>query len=524
MSNDRTISENIKKIDTDKNPVIMIQGTGSSVGKSVVVAGLCRVMYQDGLRPAPFKSQNMALNSFITKEGGEMGRAQVVQAEAAGLDPHIDMNPVLLKPSTDRKAQVILEGEVFKNLSAVEYHEFKGELKTRVKNAYDRLQDKHGVVVIEGAGSPAEINLKENDIVNMGMAELADAPVLIVGDIDRGGVFASLYGTVMLLDEDERKRVKGLIINKFRGDLSILQSGLDMMEELTGLPILGVIPYSDIRVEDEDSLSERFSKVQDKSKQIQIEILYLPHVSNFTDFQVFETQPDVNVRYVMRGESISEPDVLIIPGSKNSIEDMVYLRQFGLEEQIIRLARKGKYIVGICGGYQMLGRTLQDPYHTESNIEKTNGLALLDVDTVFEKEKTTTQITGKLASLDGDLKNLSGSSIKGYEIHMGQTTRNAGVKPFVNILSRLDTPIDVLDGAINETGKVFGTYVHGIFDDIDFCRGFLNVIREQKGLEHLQSEVESFEAYKEKAYDDLADMIRENLDMDKIYQIMADGV
>ncbi len=501
----------------------MIQGTGSSVGKSVLVAGLCRVLYQDGHSPAPFKSQNMALNSFITKEGAEMGRAQVVQAEAAGLDAHVDMNPILLKPSSDKKSQVIVEGEVYKNLSAVEYYKFKNQLKENIINAYNRLKSKHGVIVIEGAGSPAEINLKEDDIVNMGMAKMADAPVLIVGDIDRGGVFASLYGTLLLLDEDEKKRVKGFIINKFRGDVDILKPGLDMFEELTELPVLGVLPYADIRVEDEDSLSERFSKVQDKDKQIQIEILYLPHVSNFTDFQVFETQPDVNVRYVMRGESISDPDVLIIPGSKNSIEDMVYLRRVGLVEQIYRLARRGKYIVGICGGYQMLGRTLSDPYHTESHIEKTNGLALLDIDTVFEDEKTTTQVTGILTQLDGNLKDLSGISIKGYEIHMGQTTRHEGVKPFVNILSKLDKPTNILDGAINETGKVFGTYVHGIFDDIEFCRGFLNQIREEKGLSHLESEVESFEEYKEQAYNDLADLVRNHLDMDKIYEIIDRG-
>lgn len=501
----------------------MIQGTGSSVGKSVIVAGLCRVLFQDGHRPAPFKSQNMALNSFITRDGSEMGRAQVVQAEAAGLEPHVDMNPILLKPSTDKKAQVILEGKVFGNLSAVDYHEYKPRLKTQILSAYNRLCQDHGVVVIEGAGSPAEINLKENDIVNMGMAQMADAPVILVGDIDRGGVFAALYGTIMLLDENEKKRIKGFIINKFRGDVDILKPGLKMLEDLTGLPVLGVVPYSDIRVEDEDSLSERFSKTQNHNRQIQIEVLYLPHVSNFTDFNVFETQPDVNVRYVMRGESIGNPDVLIIPGSKNSIEDLVYMRQAGLEEQIYRLARRGKYIIGICGGYQILGRTLKDPYHTESKIEQTNGMGLLDIDTTFAVEKTTTQVQGKICAKQNSLSSLEGLSVKGYEIHMGHSKRDEGVEPFVQIQSRLGQGVDIEDGAVSASGRIFGTYVHGIFDDLEFCRAFLNIIREEKGLESLENQVESFEAYKEKAYNDLGDLMRDNLDMDKIYKIIQEG-
>lgn len=502
---------------------IMIQGTGSSVGKSIITAGLCRVFYQDGHTPAPFKSQNMALNSFITSEGGEMGRAQVVQAEAAGIEPTVLMNPILLKPSTDKKAQVILNGKVHGNMSATEYHAYKPQLREMVGDVYNNLLSTHGVVVIEGAGSPAEINLRENDLVNMGMAEIADAPVLLVGDIDRGGVFASLYGTVMLLTEEERKRVKGFVINKFRGDVEILKPGLKMLEDLTNIPVLGVVPYSDIRVEDEDSLAERFNHKQNYNAQIQIEVLYLPHVSNFTDFDVFETQQDVSVRYVMRGEAIGDPDVLIIPGSKNTIEDLIYLRNSGLDEQILRLARKGRRIVGICGGYQILGRTLRDPKHTESSVAETNGLGLLGIDTEFAVEKTTTQVDAVIGTgLNGEFKAVEGMPVRGYEIHMGQSERDEDTKPFVHIQTRLGEGVDVWDGAVNKDGNVMGTYIHGIFDDVPFCRAYLNEIRKSKGLDALESDVDSFDAFKEKEYNKLADLMREHLDMDEIYKIIQE--
>lgn len=501
-----------------KNKSLMIQGTASSVGKSILTAAFCRIFKQDGYTVAPFKSQNMALNSFITDEGLEMGRAQVVQAEAAGVIPHVLMNPILLKPSTDKNAQVIFMGKVHKNMSAVEYHEFKPELKGMVKKAYDQLADQYDIVVLEGAGSPAEINLRENDIVNMGMAELADSPVILVGDIDRGGVFASIYGTIKLLTEDEQKRVKGVIINKFRGDIEILKSGLDMIEELTGVPVLGVVPYTHLRIEDEDSLSERFRFDQEKEGLLKVEILYLPHVSNFTDFNIFETQEDVNVRYVMRGQSIGDPDLLIIPGSKNTIEDLIYLRNSGLEEQIIRLSRKGKRIVGICGGYQILGNQLSDPDHTESAITDIHGLGLLDIDTVFESEKTTTQVKGQISS--EFISNLKGKEIAGYEIHMGVTTLGEHAKPFVEITEQLDEKVSILDGAISDNGKIFGSYIHGIFDDIEFTRAFLNEIRAEKGLDGVDSKVQSFEDFKELEYEKLADVVRKHVDIDKVYEIV----
>lgn len=497
---------------------IMIQGTGSSVGKSILTAGLCRIFYQDGFETAPFKSQNMALNSYITADGGEMGRAQVVQAEACGKAPDVRMNPILLKPTTDRKAQVILNGKVHNQMDAVSYHAYKPQLADAVKRTFDSLVSENDIVVIEGAGSPAEINLRENDLVNMGMAEMADSPVLLVGDIDKGGVFASLYGTIMLLTPEERARIKGMIINKFRGDVEILKPGLKMIEDLTGVPVLGVVPYSVLKIEDEDSLSERFKREQDLSKKIQVEVLYLPHVSNFTDFDALEILPDVNVRYVMRGEAIHDPDLLIIPGSKNTIEDLMYLKNAGLDEQIIRLYRRGKRVVGICGGYQILGKSIADPHATESAIERINGLGLLDTETLFETVKTTTQVTAKVEGFFGDLSHLNGEVVKGYEIHMGQTKRLSG-EPLTRIIEQLGEEVLVEDGAISPDGRVFGTYIHGIFDNSDFTNGLLNVIRKEKGLDSLEANTLSYEAFKAGEYDKLAKILRDTLDMDAIYEI-----
>lgn len=500
------------------NKSIMIQGTGSSVGKSIITAGLCRIFHRAGYEVAPFKSQNMALNSYITEQGDEMGRAQVVQAEAAGKKPDVRMNPILLKPTSDRKAQVILNGKVHENMDAVTYHAYKPQLKETVKAIYESLASENDIVVIEGAGSPAEINLRENDLVNMGMAELSDSPVILVGDIDKGGVFASLYGTIALISEEERKRVKGMIINKFRGDVEILKPGLKMIEELTGIPVIGVVPYSDIKIEDEDSLSERFKQKAMHHKAIQIEVLYLPHVSNFTDFDAFELHDDVHVRYVMRGESIGDPDLLIIPGSKNTIEDLMYLKNSGLDEQIIRLARKNKLIFGICGGYQILGKTLKDPYFTESQLESVNGLCLLDTDTVFEKVKTTTQVQAEIRGMHGKFESLNGLKVKGYEIHMGQTELRSG-SSMTQIVERLGETVSVNDGAISENGRVMGSYIHGIFDSTEFTKAFLDVIREEKGLTISSSPSMTYEAFKEQEYNRLADLLEATLDLDLLYAI-----
>lgn len=340
---------------------IMLQGTASSVGKSILTAALCRIFYQDGYRVAPFKSQNMALNSFITEEGLEMGRAQVFQAEAAKRKPLVSMNPILLKPTGDSFAQVIIKGKVYKNMTAIEYHDFKPQLRNMVSEIYHELIQDNDIVVIEGAGSPAEINLRDKDIVNMGMAEIADTSVLLIGDIDRGGVFASLYGTIMLLTEEERRRVKGIIINKFRGDKSILEPGLRMLEELTGIPVIGVIPYGDFNIEDEDSVTDRFRKTINTQGKVVVEVIQLPHISNFTDFHVFETLPDVHLRYVSCGDRLGDPDLLIIPGSKNTIADLVYLRESGLEKEIIHAHKKGSLVLVFVEGIKYLVRKFLTP-------------------------------------------------------------------------------------------------------------------------------------------------------------------
>ncbi len=500
---------------------IMVQGTASSVGKSVITAGLCRIFKQDGYEVAPFKSQNMALNSFITREGKEMGRAQVVQAEAAGKEPSIEMNPILLKPTTDKKAQVILQGQVFGNMSAVEYHDFKPRLADMVREVYDGLAAKNDIVVLEGAGSPAEINLRDKDIVNMGMAGIADSPVILVGDIDKGGVFASLAGTMLLLSEEEKARVKGVIINKFRGDVEILKPGLKMLEDIIKVPVLGVLPYTKLNIEDEDSLAEKFAAAGRSTKAgIDIAVVKTPRMSNFTDFNALENLEDVEVRYVDRLSELGSPDVILLPGSKNTIEDMLFLRNSGMEQEIKRLHEKGAVIFGICGGYQMLGREIEDPCRTESDLLKIGGMGLLNTKTLFRQRKTTTQVSGAVTEGCGLLEGLKGSRMEGYEIHMGTTEYLEDCRTFLVIDRVLEKEETSVGGITNKEGNVFGTYIHGIFDNLDFTRGFINNLRRRKGLAGLENAgVHDFKAYKDLQYDRLADMLRANLDMDKIYEI-----
>lgn len=501
---------------------IMLQGTASNVGKSILTAGLCRVFKQDGYSVAPFKSQNMALNSFITKEGLEMGRAQVFQAEAAGIEPIADMNPILLKPSGNHRCQVIMRGKVIENMSSSDYHNYKPILAKELKNIFEQFSNNYDVVVMEGAGSAAEINLRERDIANMGMAEIADAPVIIVGDIDRGGVFASLAGTMLLLSEEERKRVKGVIINKFRGRKELLGDGLKMLEEIIKVPVLGVIPYSDIKIEDEDSVTTRFKSKMNKN-DIHIEIIRTPHMSNFTDFNIFETQEDVSIRYVDYGETLGNPDMVVIPGSKSTIDDLKYIRENGLEEQIKELHKRGKLIFGICGGYQMLGKKLKDPYHVEGEVEEFDGIGLLDTETTFEMEKITTQVEATICGgLGGYMANLGEKKVKGYEIHMGISKVGKDVNNLNIINKKLNEEVNYIEGSVNKEGNVVGTYLHGIFDDIDFTRTILNNIRKQKGLGKLESSVTSFEEFKQKEYDKLAELLREHLDIEKIYEIMSE--
>ncbi|MBE6042016.1 MAG: cobyric acid synthase [Clostridiales bacterium] len=500
--------------------VIMIQGTMSNAGKSLIAAGLCRIFKQDGYRVAPFKSQNMALNSFATKEGLEMGRAQVVQAEAAGIEPMVCMNPILLKPTDDEGSQVIVNGRSIGNMKARDYFAFKTELIPTVKEAFHKLEEVADIIVIEGAGSPAEINLKENDIVNMGLAEMVDAPVLLVGDIDRGGVFAQLLGTVMLLEDSERERVKGLIINKFRGDASLLDSGIEMLEEKGGIPVAGVVPYMDIKVEDEDSLSERLTGKRAGSRRsgtdndaVDIAVMRLPKISNFSDMDVFEQFPDVCVRYVGRAEELGSPDMVIIPGSKSTIADLRWLRDSGLEDEIRRCNDEGIPVFGICGGYQMLGTEVSDPEGVEGggSIE---GIGLLPVTTVLAGNKKTEQFDGSFGEVSGIFAGLSGVDIEGYEIHMGRTLPIDGAKERPGFTSS-DTGIC--------RGDVYGSYVHGIFDRGEIAEIIVRALAEKKGIVMEDVTISDHRDFKENEYNRLAEILRRSLDMDKIYAMLREA-
>ncbi|NQU08274.1 MAG: cobyric acid synthase [Candidatus Abyssubacteria bacterium] len=493
---------------------LMVQGTGSNVGKSVMVAGLCRVFLQDGRLVAPFKSQNMALNSFVTREGHEMGRAQAVQAQACRLAPDVNMNPVLIKPSSDCMAQVVVMGRPAFDLPAETFLSYKQRVEDTVRRAYEKLAGMYDVVVIEGAGSPAEINLRKGDIVNMAMAEIADAPVILVGDIDKGGVFASFVGTLELLTPEERRRIRGFIINKFRGSRALLQPAIDFLEEKTRRPVLGVVPYfTDIKIPEEDSLASKAAlPTKTREDAIDITIAFLPHVSNFTDFDPFEGEPDVNLRYQRPGESLQETDVLILPGTKSTMDDLAYLRDNGVGGKIIALAQGGRTtIIGICGGYQMLGERMLDPQKVESQAGETPGLGLLDVETTFLSEKKLCQAEGVHVE--------SGLAVHGYEIHMGVTRRGAGCRPAFEVLRRRsEGKWPPGDGAVAPGGGVWGTYLHGVFDDDKFRRHFIDSIRAKKGLQQL-CEVQ-FRYDTDAEYDKLAALLRENLDMEGICRLL----
>ena len=528
--------------------VIMIQGTMSNAGKSLLAAGLCRIFKQDGYRVAPFKAQNMALNSFITEEGLEMGRAQVMQAEAAGIRPSVRMNPILLKPTNDTGSQVIVNGEVLGNMSAREYFAYKPNLKKDVLHAFNKLAEEYDIIVIEGAGSPAEINLKEEDcFVNMGMAKLAKAPVLLVGDIDRGGVFAQLAGTVMLLDEDEKAMVKGLIINKFRGDKTILDPGVKMLEDLTHIEVVGVAPYLNIEVEDEDSLTERFSNKQEVG-MIDIAVIRVPRISNFTDFNPFESIDGVSLRYVQSVNELKNPDMIILPGTKNTMEDLLWMRQNGLEAAICKAAAAGKIIYGVCGGYQMLGETLSDPEGVEAG-GKIKGMGLLPMDTVFAGKKTRTRVKGIFEQVEGPLAGLTGVSLEGYEIHMGVSTlregsnaktltkisnfaaesvhESTGENPANKAIKEINQAAEKENGQISDgaqLGNVYGTYVHSCFDKEGVAREIVMAIARSKGLDTEAISGVDYQEFKETQYDILADALRKHLDIKRIYEIMEEGI
>lgn len=475
--------------------VIMVQGTMSNAGKSIITAGLLRVFAQDGYKCAPFKSQNMALNSFITKDGFEMGRAQVVQAEAAGVEPSVLMNPILLKPNSDTGSQVIVMGKPIGNMKAKEYFKYKKQLIPTIKEAYDKLAEKYDIIVIEGAGSPAEINLKSDDIVNMGMAEMVDAPVILVGDIDRGGVFAQLYGTVELLPYNEKKRIKGIVINKFRGDKAILENGITMLEKKCHTPVVGVVPYGNIDIDDEDSLA---SRLENKTVgAIDIAVIRLPKLSNFTDFSPLE---QYGMRYVSNVKELGKPDLIVLGGTKNTIADMKWLNETGLKSAIQKLAENGTDIFGICGGYQLMGQKITDSEGVENGIGSIEGLGLLPVETEFYAEKTTRQVIAVA---------YNGEKITGYEIHQGKTNVNGG-KAFSEIESKKE-------GCV--FNNCIGTYIHGVFDETGFRENYIKKIFDKKGISFDVKTID-IEEYKNSQYDKLADLIRENMDMDKIYEIL----
>ena len=538
---------------------IMIQGTMSNAGKSLLAAGLCRIFRQDGYRVAPFKSQNMALNSFITEDGLEMGRAQVMQAEAAGIAPDVRMNPILLKPTTDTGSQVIVQGEVLGDMDARKYFAYKKSLMPLVLEAYNSLAAEYDIIVIEGAGSPAEINLKKDDIVNMGLAKAVGAPVLLAGDIDRGGVFAQLLGTQMLLEPEEQALLKGFIINKFRGDKTILDPGIAMLEERGGVPVVGVVPFMQLDIDDEDSLAPRLTQTNrpPAGKPVEIAVIRLPHLSNFTDFNVFSRIPEADLRYVSRPEALGNPDMVILPGTKNTMADLRWLFASGMADAIDELRRRGCVIFGVCGGYQMLGREISDPDRIEEG-GRARGLGFLDTETVFSKEKRRTRVRGRITDLPGTLHPLEGMEIEGYEIHMGRTTESrnkAGVGCFHKDLSargasaadsncegsnymdscRSDcfcriqdhrTGIETPDGTA--AGNIYGTYVHGIFDAPGIARRIVEVLAEHKGVtmknaldnSTLSAPETDNHAYKETQYDLLAETLRRHLDMKRIYEIL----
>lgn len=511
--------------------VIMVQGTMSNAGKSLLVAGLCRIFKQDGYRVAPFKSQNMALNSFITTEGLEMGRAQVMQAEAAQIRPMVCMNPILLKPTNHTGSQVIVNGEVVGNMSARDYFAYKKELIPDIKKAFRKLEEEADIIVIEGAGSPAEINLKENDIVNMGMAEMVDAPVLLVGDIDRGGVFAQLLGTLMLLTDDERDRVKGLIINKFRGDKSILDPGIEMLEEKGRVPVAGVVPYMELSLEDEDSLTERFDKK--KEGLIDIAVIRYPRISNFTDFNAFEQMEEVTVRYVTSISELGHPDMVFLPGSKNTMGDLKWMRQNGLEAAVKKLANDIP-VFGICGGYQMLGNEISDPDMVEEG-GKIRGMELLPIKTILKNEKKRCQIEGRIDDIDGSLSELSGCEFRGYEIHMGESFYDECVGSVCAENANDKYKNGEEDNNINEkkvvrnvvssqnNTHVYGSYVHGLFDTGEIAARIVQKLARNKGVKIENGKYEDYQTFKEKQYDKLADTLRLYLDMEEIYGMLREA-
>ena len=501
---------------------LMIQGTMSGVGKSLLVAGLCRVLAQDGVRVAPFKSQNMALNSAITHEGLEIGRAQAMQAEAAGIPPTAAMNPILLKPTTDVGSQVIVRGRPVDTMSARAYFAYKHQLKGAIRDAYDELAQSYDVVIIEGAGSPVELNLKRDDIVNMGVARMCASPVLLAGDIDRGGVFAQLVGTLMLLDDDERRLVKATVVNKFRGDPTLFDDGMRILRERTGLPVAGLVPYLKLDLDDEDSVSDRLD-ARKATGLVDVVVVRLPKISNFTDFIVLDAMENVGVRYVSKPSELGRPDLIIVPGTKATMADLLWMRTSGMEAVVVRAAHAGVPVLGICGGYQMLGQSIEDL----SGVEGTGtlaGMSLLPVRTIFGASKRTTQVEGTFCQVEGPLSALSGVTVTGYEIHMGATELVGGL-PLLSVSDCGDNGADHgshADGC--QQGNVYGCYLHGLFDSPAANQALLSALLVGKGLDARHAQALDMVAYRQQQYDALAAGIRAHMDMELVYRIIEEGV
>ncbi|WP_088034526.1 cobyric acid synthase [Evansella clarkii] len=489
---------------------LMIQGTHSDAGKSMIATAFCRIFSQDGYKTAPYKSQNMALNSYITAEGKEIGRAQGVQAEAAGIGATTDMNPILIKPTGNFESQIVVHGKVFRNMKAGEYRQdFYSQGIKIIEKTYGRLAGQYDRIVIEGAGSPAEVNLNDRELVNMRVARITGAPVILVGDIEKGGVFASLTGTLQLLEPEDRIRVVGVIINKFRGDVELLKPGLEWFENYTGVPVLGVIPYIDnLNIEAEDSVVlQRYTSSADAAKDLDIAVIRCPMISNFTDIDPFFLEQDCHVRFVQYPEELGQPDLLILPGSKNTIEDMMYLHNSGLGSRILNLVENNTHIFGICGGYQMLGKRIEDKFGTETSLRQScNGLDLIPMKTLITPDKKTVLSEGTAVYRNRRFP------VKGYEIHMGESYIKENHRSFIK-LNNMD------DGYISSNGQLIGTYFHGIFHNTEFREAFLNSLREKKGLLPITGRASS-EKVKEEAFNRLADTVRKSVNLDLICEKM----
>ena len=499
--------------------VLMVQGTASHVGKSVMVSALCRIFRQDGFRVAPFKAQNMSNNSYVTADGGEIGRAQAVQADAAGVEARVEMNPILLKPEADHISQVVVMGRPLLSAKAKDYFGLKPQLWEAVRTSLDSLRADFDIVVVEGAGSPAEINLKKNEIVNMRVARYANAPVLLCGDIDRGGIFAFFVGTLELLEPEERELIKGFIINKFRGDPNLLTDGITWLEERTGIPVAGLVHYyRDIHVPEEDSVALDDAPAAPSQAVLDVAVIQLPHISNFDDFDPLARHSGVELRYVDSVDQLGRPDLVIIPGTKTTIPDLAWMNKQGLSQAVKDLHAGGAAVIGVCGGYQMLGTKVSDPEHIESSITELDGLGLLDLTTVFEGTKETHRIKGRVVAATGLLAGASGMSVSGYEIHMGRTV-GEGISPPFRIEDRADVPVDgagELDGALDASGSVMGTYIHGLFHNGELRTAILNELARRKGvsLPGVTNELDL-----DREYDKLADWVRSSLDMDLVYRM-----